>query len=176
MNDDELNPMLERVAATARPAVRLDSQFDDRVMAAVRATPRHGADGFRRFAIAAGIGVLMLGSAWLGRRTAPGGDLAGAPTPATAAAERVVQFVVLAPGAGEVTLAGDFNEWSTSATPLTATGRAGVWSVTIPLPAGRYEYAFVVDGERWLPDPSTPRAQTGDFGLPNSVITVTGRT
>lgn len=176
MTDDGLNPQAERVAVAARRTVRLDPRFDDRVMAAVRTTPRPAAAGVRRFAIAAGIAGLMLGSAWLGRRTAPGGDLAGAPTPVTAAAERVVQFVVLAPDAGAVTLAGDFNEWSTSATPLTVTGRAGVWSVTIPLPAGRYEYAFIVDGERWLPDPSTPRAQTGDFGLPNSVITVTGRT
>lgn len=174
--DEELEPGLERIAAAARRPVQLDARFDDRVMAAVRRTSRPSAGAPRRLAIAAGIAALMLGSAWLGRRTAPGGDPSAAPVRGTAAADRVVEFVVLAPGAAQVTLAGDFNEWSMSATPLEATGRPGVWSVTLPLPAGRYEYAFVVDGERWLPDPNTPRAHRGDFGLANSVITVTGRT
>lgn len=174
--DDDLDLSVERVVAAARRPVRLDPAFDDRVMAAVRQSSPRPAGIPRRLAIAAGIAALMLGSAWLGRRTAPGGDHSGTPVPVTAAAERVVEFVVLAPGAGQVTLAGDFNEWSTSATPLAAADEAGVWSVTLPLSAGRYEYAFIVDGERWLPDPSTPRAHRGDFGVPNSVITVTGRT
>jgi hypothetical protein len=46
--------------------------------------------------------------------------------------------------------------------------------VEVPLEPGRHEYAFVVDGERWLADPAAPTTG-GDFGTPNSVVTVVGR-
>ena len=43
----------------------------------------------------------------------------------------------------------------------------GVWSVTLPLSAGRHVYAYVVDGA-WFTDPGAP--VTGDgFGHRNSV-------
>ena len=87
-----------------------------------------------------------------------------------------VRFVIVAPGASSVSLVGDFNSWNLGATPLAATEREGVWSVTVPLAAGRHEYAFVVDGVRWIADPSAPRAGSSDFGAANSVVTVTGRT
>jgi 1,4-alpha-glucan branching enzyme len=48
-----------------------------------------------------------------------------------------------------------------------------LWTVTIPLAAGRHRYAFLVNGARWLADPSAPRAQD-DFGAPSSVVTVGG--
>lgn len=172
---DETDSPIERLAAEARRPVAFDPRFDDRVMAAVRRVPRE-APVWRRLAIAAGIGALMAGSAWIGRQTAPRPEAIEAAIPATTAADHRVEFVVLAPGAGRVTLVGDFNEWNISSTPLTATGRDGVWSVTVPLSAGRHEYAFVVDGERWIADPNAPRAQSDDFGTPNSVITVTGQT
>jgi len=88
---------------------------------------------------------------------------------------REVEFVLLAPGATQVMLVGDFNGWSPAATPLRASERQGIWSVTVPLTPGRHEYAFLVDGKHWLPDPRAPRAPTDDFGAPNSVLTVTER-
>ena len=54
---------------------------------------------------------------------------------------------------------GDFNGWDTTKTPLSATPNGGVWTVTLPLSAGRHIYAFVVDGS-WSADPAcTPRAR-----------------
>jgi hypothetical protein len=175
---EEFDPAIERATARAKESVTLSLDFDERVMAAVRAERWASRAGWRRLALAAGIGALMLGSGLVGRMTAPRNDsasIAGA-TAAPNLAGQSVEFVVSAPGASRVTLAGDFNAWSTTATPLRATGEDGVWSVTIPLSAGRHEYAFVVDGERWLPDPTAPRAQGGDYGPPNSVVTVTGQT
>ena len=40
------------------------------------------------------------------------------------------------------------------------------------LPPGRYAYAFLVDGQRWIADPAAPPAVGDDFGRPSSVVTV----
>jgi 1,4-alpha-glucan branching enzyme len=56
--------------------------------------------------------------------------------------------------------------------PLRPTADGAVWSVTVPLTPGRHEYAFVVDGTDWVPDPAAPPAPGADFGEPNSVVTV----
>jgi 1,4-alpha-glucan branching enzyme len=88
---------------------------------------------------------------------------------------RQVEFVLTAPEASQVMLVGDFNGWSPGATPLRASQRGGIWSVTVPLTPGRHEYAFLVDGKQWLPDPRAPRAPADDFGVPNSVLTVPER-
>jgi len=188
---------LARIVAVIRQPVPPAAGLEDRVMASIMApaapasaepearVERSEPRTLRRLALAAAIGALMLGSAWVGRITAPadgdaGAGLAtggGAALPATAMSEgNAVRFVVAAPGASSVSLVGDFNSWNLGATPLAATERDGVWSVTIPLDAGRHEYAFVVDGVRWIADPNAPRAGSSDFGPANSVVTVTGRT
>jgi hypothetical protein len=67
---------------------------------------------------------------------------------------RLVRLVLEAPTASRVALAGDFNGWSRTATPLHATSRVGVWSAVVALPRGRHRYAFVVDDSQWVPAPS----------------------
>lgn len=86
----------------------------------------------------------------------------------------VTRFMLVAPGATDVSLVGDFNGWDHAATPLVKVARGGVWTVELPLGAGRYSYAFLVDGHRWTADPAAPRAVGDDFGQPSSVITVHG--
>jgi 1,4-alpha-glucan branching enzyme len=54
-----------------------------------------------------------------------------------------------------------------------ATHSGALWTVTVPLTPGRYRYAFLVNGSRWLADPAAPRAQD-DFDTPSSVVTVGG--
>jgi hypothetical protein len=91
--------------------------------------------------------------------------------PATPAALVTVRFVLVAPEAREVSLAGTFNQWDAHATPLVRTGPTGVWTATLTLPAGQHQYAFVVDGARWVPDPGAPAVDDG-FGRRNSVLTL----
>lgn len=67
-----------------------------------------------------------------------------------------VDFALKAPDAKAVSLVASFNGFDPAAHPLSA-GPDGVWSVTVPLPAGSYDYAFEVDG-RWTVDPSGGRA------------------
>jgi hypothetical protein len=53
--------------------------------------------------------------------------------------------------ASQVSVVGDFNEWSQSATPMTQ-ARDGAWRATIDLPSGRcYEFRYRVDGQ-WRMD------------------------
>ena len=68
--------------------------------------------------------------------------------------------------AREVFLAGSFNDWNASGTSMTNVD--GVWSVTMPLDPGEYEYKFVVDGQ-WVADPDNPTT-VGEFG--NSAVNV----
>ena len=185
-DDDLRDPAIARVVAYARVPAQVRADFADRVLAEIRAgalatIPVRRAGERRRvsrLALAAGIAALMLGSGWIGRQTAPRSPESAAvsPTAPTTADGSVVRFVIAAPGASTVSLVGDFNAWNVRATPLEATEKEGVWTVTVPLPAGRHEYAFVVDGVRWLPDPNAPPAGTADFGPANSVVTVTGQT
>jgi hypothetical protein len=84
----------------------------------------------------------------------------------------VTRFMLLAPTAKQVALAGDFNDWDTSKTQLVKNEQSGLWTATVSLPPGRYSYAFVVDGERWVADPRAPRAVGDDFGRPSSTVTV----
>jgi hypothetical protein len=83
-----------------------------------------------------------------------------------------VRFVLYAPGAKRVTVAGTFNQWDRNAAPLTLAGADGVWVTTLELPIGQHQYAFVVDGERWVPDPAAPGVDDG-FGRRNSIVAAT---
>jgi Glycogen recognition site of AMP-activated protein kinase len=90
-------------------------------------------------------------------------------TPPPSASLITVRFVLVAPEARQVSLAGTFNQWNPQATPLIRAGN--VWTATLTLPAGQHQYAFVVDGARWIPDPGAPAVDDG-FGRRNSVLTL----
>ena len=92
-------------------------------------------------------------------------------TPPPSASLVTVRFVLVAPDARQVSLAGTFNQWNTQVTPLVRAGATGVWTATLTLPAGQHQYAFVVDGARWVPDPGAPAVNDG-FGRRNSVLTL----
>jgi hypothetical protein len=86
----------------------------------------------------------------------------------------VTRFMIVAPSAKQVALVGDFNDWDKAQTPLLKVAANGVWTAEVKLPPGRYAYAFLVDGQRWVADPDAPPAVGDDFGRPSSVVTVRG--
>jgi 1,4-alpha-glucan branching enzyme len=88
------------------------------------------------------------------------------------AVEGGVRFSLFEPKAKKVNIVGDFNNWSKLADPMYDTGREGLWTLLIALPAGRYEYKFLVDGERWMPDPGNPKRVKDGFDGYNSVVIV----
>lgn len=96
-----------------------------------------------------------------------GGRNSALPTPR--AQQVLVQFRLEAPGANQVALAGDFTGWKPAYTLRKSS--SGVWTVVVPLDAGVHDYAFVVDGRRWIPDPVAPAVADG-FGGMNSRLAV----
>lgn len=82
-----------------------------------------------------------------------------------------VRLVLLQPGARSVSVAGDFNGWNPAQTPLERSGD-GMWTATIPLKPGRYQYMFVIDGKQWIADPLATEEATDGFGSQNAVLDV----
>ena len=83
-----------------------------------------------------------------------------------------VQFVISAPDARTVALAGDFNEWDPSIQLADPDGD-GLWSGRVALEPGVHEYMFVIDGSEWRPDPNAISYTDDGFGQRNSVLAVT---
>jgi AMP-activated protein kinase-like protein len=116
--------------------------------------------------------VAALAVALLGGDSAPPGPVQGAP--AVAAAPRAgppvyVQFRLEYRGATSVRVAGTFTGWKPSV-ELRETA-PGEWTALVPLEPGVHDYAFVVDGERWVADPHAPQVDD-DFGGTNSRISL----
>lgn len=74
------------------------------------------------------------------------------------------------PYAREVSIAGSFNDWHPSVTPMIPVSE-GKWAKELALPPGRYEYRFVVDGQ-WLDDPAAKETVPNPFGGFNAVLVV----
>jgi len=87
------------------------------------------------------------------------------------AAERRVTFTVRADAGKAVYLAGSFNQWSPTGKKMTDKKKDGVYSATVKLAPGTYEYKFVIDGV-WCADPENTDIVKNDCGTLNSVITV----
>jgi hypothetical protein len=71
-----------------------------------------------------------------------------------------------------VAIAGDFNGWNPQANILEDTEGDGIWTGTLKLEPGRYEYMFVLDGEKWFPDPNALRYVKDGFGNRNAIIEI----
>jgi hypothetical protein len=195
LDDDlEFDPALEHVVAVARRPVAMDPAAKRRLLVAVRAEGRPSRTRSRwawltdtrslrlspvaGAALAAGlVGVGVLFGLDL-RSPRVIDDTSSQPqqpfSPTRDPVRDGVKFVLVAPQAARVSLVGDFNRWDPAATPMERTPTGGTWSVVVPLRAGRHEYAFVVDGNQWLPDPSAPLAPVDGLGAPNSVVLVRG--
>jgi len=82
-----------------------------------------------------------------------------------------VLFALAVRDATDVSVVGNFNSWEP--TPLSYDDNAGIWMASIPLPPGRYEYAFVIDGRWWGQDPQADE-YVQSFGEYSSVRYVGG--
>src|SRR5690348_1225180 len=186
---------MDRVAAELRRPVRVSGDFDDKVMAEVRAMPRHRFGAWARAMrprtitvspLVSGIAAALLIAVTLsighvvatlrGPRPAPRLDVAADRSASPRVThKRPVQFVLVAPTARKVQVVGDFNGWDASHEEFRAQHRGGgVWSVTAAVPEGHHRYSFVVDDSLWVTDPTAPRMLDDDFGMPNSALVVEG--
>ncbi|MBM4017823.1 MAG: glycoside hydrolase [Planctomycetes bacterium] len=80
-----------------------------------------------------------------------------------------VRFSVAPNGAAqEVMLAGEFNEWCPA--PMRKQ-KDGGFALEVKLPAGTYQYKFLIDGQ-WAADPDHPETAPNPHGSMNSVARV----
>ncbi len=123
---------------------------------------------------AAAAAVLVLVMAWaLGRLSAlppPAPTVASAPAPHNEPLA-LVRLVMVQPTAATVAVAGDFNGWDPARTPLLRND-GGMWTTTIRLKPGRYQYMFVIDGKEWQTDPLASEVSQDGFGQQNAVLEV----
>lgn len=81
-----------------------------------------------------------------------------------------VRFVLDAPDAKTVFLAGDFSSWDPKGMELRKTP-SGVWERKIRLRRGQaYSYNFVIDGSTWVVDPAAPERVDDGFGGESALI------
>ncbi len=75
-----------------------------------------------------------------------------------------------------VVVAGDFNNWAASpqdgAWPMRFDAALGRWVLKQELTPGRHSYKLVLNGDRWVPDPSSAQSEPDGFGGQNSVMTI----
>jgi len=69
-----------------------------------------------------------------------------------------------------VSIAGDFNNWDTSANPMK--NKDDKWTISLRLDEGKYAYKFVVDEDNWKTDPSNTEKVDDGLGGENSIIFV----
>lgn len=69
-----------------------------------------------------------------------------------------------------VSVIGTFNSWKGQGYEMKKDRELNVWSLELSLPEGRYEYGFLVDGQRVIPDPRGLIYQDDGFGNRNSVL------
>jgi hypothetical protein len=71
-----------------------------------------------------------------------------------------------------VAIAGDFNSWNPGDNLLEDSNGDGIWIGTLKLKPGRYEYMFVLDGKKWVPDPNALRYVKDGFGNKNAILEI----
>jgi 1,4-alpha-glucan branching enzyme len=88
----------------------------------------------------------------------------------SAATRKRVTLQIQAEPKCEVFVAGTFNKWSPTKNRLKE--KDGLFTTTLLLAKGRYEYKFIIDNV-WCADPECPEWTPNDQGSLNSVINVT---
>ena len=92
------------------------------------------------------------------------------PSPPTVCNNR---FVLFEPTADQVELAGSFTGWQRVS--MTRAGTSGYWEVSMQVPSGEHRFAYILDGERRMADPTLPASERDDFGGQNSILNVGAR-
>lgn len=201
MTEQFRDPFIDQIAAELKRPVRLDPRFDERVMEALNApdviplhpTRQAGNTGTRQpwmartwtlrvspigaFAAAAAlVGIIALGSWQLSSvdQVQVASEQFGENlTPVANTGEEplvVHQFTYYQKGLQSISLIGEFNDWSADSTSMMEVS-PGVWTVSLRLRPGVYEYQYILNGKQRVTDPTMPQTSS-DFGSPNSVVTV----
>ncbi len=81
-----------------------------------------------------------------------------------------LSFALNRPDAQSVALVGTFNDWRPDGHRMVRSVDERTWTIRLQVPAGRYEYAFLVDGRFVVGDPNAMFRRTDGFGTYNAVV------
>jgi chromosome partitioning protein len=70
-----------------------------------------------------------------------------------------------------ISVAGDFNGWSSTASVMKRNEQLGVFELCTPIRPGRHRYRLVIDG-RWASDPFNNNSEPNEFNELNSIVEV----
>ena len=82
-----------------------------------------------------------------------------------------VTFTVHAEAGQDVRLAGSFTDWETKAKKMTFKKANGVYSATVKLAPGEYQYKFII-GDKWTTDDQNAEFVPNDKGTFNSKLVI----
>ena len=120
------------------------------------------------------VAVILMPDVGPSQATGPAGATAAQMVSTTSSPESplvYVQFVLEAPSAQSVAVAGDFSDWE-AGFALTDADGDGVWTGRVPVRPGVHTYMFLIDGDSWQTDPRADRYQDDGFGNQNAVLAV----
>ena len=80
------------------------------------------------------------------------------------------RFVIHNQNTQSVEITGSFTNWQN--VPLVPSGTSGYWEISLELPVGEHRYTFIIDGSKYLPDPTAATRESDDFGSTNSILKV----
>ena len=83
-----------------------------------------------------------------------------------------VVFALDLPGVSSVDVIGSFNGWAPGNYHMQWDPRKRLWTLTVHIREGTYEYAFLVNGKTILPDPNALMYSEDGFGQKNSVLII----
>jgi len=177
--------LMQLVLEAPRPSVETGVSLTpvrSRAVAAVRRMRNGGNTGTvsaSTLATAAGIALVMAvgtqsrptsGSEPRRRATVIGDSVASVAS-AIRDTLRIVQFMLTAPAASRVALAGDFNGWDPRSIAMMRE-RNGRWAVSLALAPGRHNYAYVINDTQWVRDPLGTPAAPNELTPARSVVVV----
>jgi hypothetical protein len=81
------------------------------------------------------------------------------------------QFVIYAPDAKSVRIAGSFCDWNPTDDYSLERMEDGTWTKTIALAPGWYQYKFVID-DVWVEDQNNPKSIDSPYGGKNSLVEI----
>ena len=81
-----------------------------------------------------------------------------------------VTFALDASDAEAVSVIGSFNNWEPDRDEMHLNTKKNQWTITVLLPPGQYEYAFLINGEKVVSDPKALFTRSDGFCSRNSVV------
>jgi hypothetical protein len=83
------------------------------------------------------------------------------------------RFVLFEPAANQVELAGSFTGWQRIS--MKRIGNSGYWELNLPVASGEHRFAYILDGNHRMADPTLPAREKDDFGGENSILNIEAR-